>query len=50
MHRLAELTSGLVADLDHLELGKFAAARSAARLKNPVKSAIVAGSRKGETP
>ena len=42
-HRIAILPSGLVCDLSFSELHAFAAKRRAARLKNPVKSAIVAG-------
>ena len=42
-HRIAILPSGLVCDLNFSELHSFAAKRRAARLKNPVKSAIVAG-------
>jgi len=41
-HRIAILPSGLVCDLSFPELHAFAAKRRAARLKNPVKSAIVA--------
>lgn len=42
-HRIAILPSGLVCDLSFPELHAFAAKRRAAPLKNPVKSAIVAG-------
>jgi hypothetical protein len=42
-HRIAILPSGLVCDLSFAELHAFAAKRRVAPLKNPVKSAIVAG-------
>jgi hypothetical protein len=41
-HRLADLSPALVVDLDFVEMNTFAAKRRAAKLKNPVKSAIVA--------
>ena len=42
-HRIADLSGGAVSDFNFVELSVFAAKRRAARLKNPVKSAIVAG-------
>ena len=42
-HRIAILPSGLVCDLNFADLHAFAAKRREAPLKNPVKSAIVAG-------
>jgi hypothetical protein len=42
-HRIAILPDGLVCDLSYPELHAFAAKRRKAPLKNPVKSAIVAG-------
>ncbi len=41
-HRLADLSGGAVGDLDFLEMNQYAATRRTAKLKNPVKSAIVA--------
>jgi len=42
-HRIAELTVDTVGEVNFPELNTFAAKRRAARLKNPVKSALVAG-------
>ena len=42
-HRIAVLPGGLVCDLNFTALHAFAAKRRGAPLKNPVKSAIVAG-------
>ena len=42
-HRITIFPKGLVCDLSFPELHAFAAKRRAAPLKNPVKSAIVAG-------
>jgi len=41
-HRLADLSAGAVGDLDVVEMNTYAATRRAAKLKNPVKSAIIA--------
>jgi len=42
-HRIADLSEGTVNDYNCVELNAFAAKRRTARLKNQVKSAIVAG-------
>jgi hypothetical protein len=41
-YRIAHLASDLVGELSFVELHAFAAKRGQARLKNPVKSAVVA--------